>query len=248
MNPIKAVGDFLNGITMYRLLVYGLGVVAIIAILFSFTGILSLSPAALLVSLASLLAICYVTNRALSHAWQAAYNTESWLITALILFFILPPTNTAARFVAGILVGLIAMASKYMLVINRKHLFNPAAVAAVIVGFIGSTHATWWVGSKVLFPITLLFGFMVLYKIRRITLFLVFAITALAVSVLVIKMNHYPLGSQLWQITASSPLVFLGTIMLTEPAHWQVKGVIILFLASLSAPYLHRSCTRMVTC
>lgn len=218
MKPIKLVSNFLNSITMYRLLVYGLSAIAVISVLFSLLHILTLPVSGMLASLVSLLAVSYLVNRGLAYAWRAPYNTESWLITALILFFILPPANTAGRLVAGILVAVIAMASKYMLAIKRSHVFNPAAIAVVIVGFIGSTHASWWVGSKVLFPITLAFGFMVLYKIRRITMFMVFVATALAVTVFVAAQTNYPISSQLWQFISSSPLIFLGTIMLTEPA------------------------------
>ena len=41
-----------------------------------------------------------------------------------------------------------AMASKYILAVHRKHIFNPAAIAVVATGFALSQYASWWVGGN----------------------------------------------------------------------------------------------------
>lgn len=215
MNPIRIIDDWLNDITMYRLLVYGLSVLAAVSVLFGVTGSLPTHVPALLISLGSLLAICYATNAALRRVWQVASNSESWLITALILFFILPSV-TDWRHAAGVgLAGMLAMASKYMLAWHRKHIFNPAAVAAVAVGLLGVVQATWWIGSPTLLPFAVLLGLLIVRKIRRFQM----ALTFMAVALLVMALR----GSQdsalvVRQAFASWPLVFMGTIMLTEPS------------------------------
>jgi glycine betaine catabolism B len=214
MNPLRIIDDWLNGVTMYRLLLYGLGVLAGVSLLFALTGQLSLPVPAALLSLGIVLTVCYVANRVLGRTWQAATNSESSLITALILFFILPPATDWRRAVAIGLAGLLAMASKYMLARHRKHIFNPAAAGAVLVGLLGVVHATWWIGSPVLLLPSAVLGLLVVRKIRRIQMFVSFAAAAL----LMILLRDQMSASVLSQAFTSWPLVFMGTIMLTEPS------------------------------
>jgi ferredoxin-NADP reductase len=214
----RFIDDFLNGITMYRLLLYGLGILAITAAAFSITGTLPYKPAALLLPLAVLLAVCYVANKVLAKLYDVTPNTESSLITALILFFILPPTTAVPKLAAITLAGLIAMAAKYIFAPFGKHIFNPAAIAAVIVSALGVLYASWWVGSGALLPFVTLLGLLVLRKTRHILMFMAFAVAALAAIALIGLLDGVALGSTLLQAITSGPLIFFGAIMLTEPA------------------------------
>jgi glycine betaine catabolism B len=215
---IKAVDELLNGLTMYRVLVYALSSLAVIAILFSFTGVLTLSGPALGMSLGTLLVACYFTNKILAKVWRAMPSSESWLITALILFFILPPTNTASRLLGLVGVAIMAMASKYLLAYRRKHIFNPAAVALVLGSLLGISSGVWWVGSKTLFPIMVLIGLLVLRKLRHFWLFAIFAAASIITTILFNLNNDLGLPDILQLAILSSPLMFLGVVMLTEPA------------------------------
>jgi len=247
MNPLRFIDDQLNGITMYRLLVYGLGVIAAVGIIFSFLGVLSLSGTALLLSLGILVATCYVVNKFMALSWGVVTNNESWLITALILFCIMPPASTLERSFILVLVALLAMASKFMLAIRGKHLFNPAALAAAIVGTAGLLYAVWWVGSDVMLPFTMVLGLLVVRKIRRFRLFLTFLAASLVVMIALALMHNQDVVDIVKNAFEFSPLIFLGTIMLTEPStmppqatqqmlygglvgvlyafHWKVLGV-----------------------
>ena len=50
------------------------------------------------------------------------------------------------------------MASKYIIAPHHKHVFNPAAAAAVILGLSSNLlPAIWWIGSPSLLPVTLVF-------------------------------------------------------------------------------------------
>ncbi|MCW1907931.1 MAG: oxidoreductase [Candidatus Saccharibacteria bacterium] len=232
MNPLKAVDELLNSITMYRLLVYALSSLALIAIVFSFTGVLTLSGPGLSLSLSTLLVVCFAVNWALAKVWRAMPSTESWLITALILFFILPPTNTAARFLGLVGVGILAMASKYLLAFRRKHIFNPAAIALVIGSLLEISSAIWWVGNKTMFPLLAFVGILILRKLRHVTLALVFVAATLITVVLFNLDSDLGLSSVLQTAVMSSPLVFLGAIMLTEPATMpSTKGWRLVFAA-----------------
>ncbi|HSD55628.1 MAG TPA: hypothetical protein VLA92_00585 [Candidatus Saccharimonadales bacterium] len=218
MNPLRIVDNFLNNITMYRLVLYGLSILAAVSVFFGFDGELSFSGLAMLGSLAILVPLCHFANKILSKIWDAQANTESSLITALILFFIMPAPTSSLRVGALVAVAIVAMASKYVVAIDRKHIFNPTALAVIVVGLTGLAHGTWWVGSPVLLPFTVLLAVLVLRKTRRFQLFGVFALASLSViaGTAVLQGNDVP--ALLRQVITSWPLIFMGAIMLTEPS------------------------------
>ena len=87
---IAYIDGLISKVTMYRLMIYGLSGIIAIAVLFSVVGLIHYSAIGIVMSLAILLAICYVINKFFSIVFNAQSNYESWLITALILTLILP--------------------------------------------------------------------------------------------------------------------------------------------------------------
>ncbi|MFZ2621340.1 MAG: oxidoreductase [Minisyncoccia bacterium] len=202
---------------MYKLVLYGLMILAGISVIFGFLGILSYSGLSLIYSLLILTTICYATNFLFAKIFKVQTNSESYLISALILFFIAFPAKTLADFEMLVLVGIVAMASKYILAIKKKHVFNPVAVSVFILGIFGSGVGAWWIGSSVMLIPTILLGFLILRKVKRFSLFFSFFLTA-TVSILVVGIYHsMNIGEILSQMFASWPIIFFGTIMLTEP-------------------------------
>lgn len=128
---MKPIDNFLNRITMYRLVVYALVIYAGAGILAAFLGRIASSPTVLVISLAVLLSSAYLTDRACAHYFGIPRNDESWLITSLILFLIVHPANSIASGLALVLAGAASSASKYLLARHGKHLFNPAALAEI---------------------------------------------------------------------------------------------------------------------
>jgi len=216
MQFVRRIDQLLSSITMYRLVLYGLAILAATALAFSGMGALELPWVGLAGSLLVLLGVCYVTNWLLATLWSAPSGVESSLITALILFFVLAPLTTVGDVALVALAGLVAMASKYVLAWRRKHIFNPAALAAAVVGVSGLYPASWWVATPIMLPFSLLLGLLVVRKLRRFRLFLSFVVAAVVV-ILVVNRDQ-PAMSVLLTLVASWPLVFLGTIMLTEPS------------------------------
>jgi ferredoxin-NADP reductase/Na+-translocating ferredoxin:NAD+ oxidoreductase RnfD subunit len=204
---------------MYRFLVYGLVSLIVIATIMALTGIVHFSAIGILVSTAVLIVVCYASNRLIAILANAQANTESWLITALILALILPPASTILGAGLVALGGLIAMVSKYVLVLNHRHIFNPAAFAAVVLSISGILPALWWVGSPPLIIPTVIFGALVLRKLHRFGLFGAFFGSAVALTtILALVTQSQPVMAALTSLVISGPLLFLGTIMLTEPA------------------------------
>ncbi len=214
---MKYIDNFLNGITMYKLVLYGLTILSLIAIALGFLGILSYSGLSLIVTLIILLVTCFVTNQLFSTLFKVQTNVESVWITSYILFFVLFPAVTVNDFLTVSLVGFIAMVSKYLLTIDKKHIFNPVAISIFLIGLFGSGVASWWVATlTMMFPVIVL-GFLILRKLKRFQMFFVFVIASL-VSISLFNFSSISNIYEILKITfISGPILFFGSIMLTEP-------------------------------
>lgn len=215
---MNAIDAFLNRFTMYRLVVYVLAILSGLSVVFSLLGRIGTSPTELVISAAILLGGSYIADRALGKFLNIPTNMESALITGLILFLILQPATSMATGLALALAAVAGIASKFLLAWHGKHLFNPAAFGAALVSLTGLAATTWWIGNSVFWPFTLLLGLAIVRKIRRLPLFLVFAGVTISVQAVVFISGHQELASNMKQALIASPLLFLGTIMLTEPA------------------------------
>ena len=214
---LKIIDNLLNSITMYKLMLYLLSAFAALAIAFSFLKLLPFSPFQFIATFILLFVSCSVANFIFSKIFKAVVNYESYAITALILFFILSPIVTTSDIFVTFSVGVLAMASKYILAIHKKHIYNPAAISVVVLGLLGFGNAIWWVGSGILLPFSIIIGFLIVRKIRRFSLlfsFLIFAILTLSLFNLA---NNISVLTSLQQILTSWPLIFFGTVMLIEP-------------------------------
>lgn len=202
---------------MYALLHYGLIVLAVIAFAFSLLGLLPFSVISLGILIVCLIASTYIVNYIFARLFKATVNYESYIITALILFFILAPVTNVTDALVALAAGTIAMASKYLLAIRKKHIFNPAAFAAFLLGLLGFGNEIWWVGSLILLPFVTVFGLLVVRKIRRFQLFLPFLAVAVVTICLFNMRNGLSMQESITQVFSSWPIMFFGTIMLTEP-------------------------------
>jgi ferredoxin-NADP reductase/Na+-translocating ferredoxin:NAD+ oxidoreductase RnfD subunit len=236
MNMIDAV---LNRVTMYRLVVYVLAALSALSIIFTFFGKLSSSPTELVVSLFLVLLSAYVTDRAFGRFFAVATNMESSLITALIIFLIVQPADSLMTGLALVLAGAIASASKFLLARNGKHIFNPAAFAAAVLSLTGLSATTWWIGSTMMWPFALILGLAVVQKIRRVPLFFTFVLVSTVLQYLLFVHAHQPIVTDMKHALLASPLIFLATIMLTEPATMPPRrNLQIMFAAIVAVLYV----------
>jgi ferredoxin-NADP reductase len=203
---------------MYKLVLYFLVLSGSISVLLAFLGRIPYPALSVLLMFAVIPLVCRISNHFFAKFFDAAYNTESATITGLILFFILIPPQNLSDFIFGVLTAIFAMASKYFLAINKKHIFNPAAIALFIMTLWGVGISLWWVGTPYLLPVMLLGGLLVVRKVRKFGLFLTFLGAALAALLAFgIKNGRDPIDV-LSVSLLSYPVIFFGTIMLTEPS------------------------------
>lgn len=214
---LKPIDNFLNNITMYRLVWYGLMVLAVISIAFGFLNLLPYSGFQFLITLGIVLVTCFVTNKVFANLYKAPANVESYWITAFILFFILAPVTNITDVYITIAAGIIAIASKFLIAIEKKHIFNPAAISIFLLGLFGFGNGIWWVGSEILLPFVAIIGLLVVRKIRRFHLLFPFLGAAIITICLFNIRNQVSIQDSFVQAFTSWPLVFFGTIMLTEP-------------------------------
>ncbi len=216
---MQFIDRFLNRITMYRLVLYYLAVLLAVAFGLSLFGALPYSPMALLFSVAVLTGVSWIVNRIFSRVFRGPANVESVYITAFILALIIDPPSAANLFSNfGFLfwAAALAMASKYILAIRGKHIFNPAAIAVVITGLALGQFASWWVGSAPMLVMVIIGGFLLVRKVQRSDLVMVFALVALITTVAYTFTNTNPFTT-IYQVVIDSPLIFFAAVMLTEP-------------------------------
>ncbi len=208
----------LDSITMYRLVMYGLMILAFISLVFrNFDLITYASTGTLAGVLVASIATSVGLNLLFSKLYGVAANQESSVITGLILYFIVAAPTSPVGWLGIFFAALIAIASKYVITWRGAAIFNPAAFGILAVALLGIGDGAWWVASPALFfPLTIL-GILILAKLRRFGLFLAFAVPATCMII------FRTIGPDISLLTAAItaltlyPILFLGTIMLTEP-------------------------------
>jgi len=215
---LKFIDDFLNKTTMYRLTLYCVAGLWTLALFFSSLGILHYNPAYLIESLIIVFIVCFTVNEIFAKIYEAPSNRESVYITTFILASIIAPTMGSKNIYFMILAATIAMASKYILAIGKKHIFNPASVGAVIASLIMTNQAaTWWMGTLFMAPFVLITGILIARKIKKFDLLLSFFVSSI---IFIIGYGIYEkqtILSSVYGIIFDSPVLYLGSIMLTEP-------------------------------
>ena len=208
------IDRFLNSITMYKLVLYCLAVTAFFAIIFGFMGSLNYEGWQLLNSAIFFAIFCFLINAIFAKIVKAPATLESSLITGLILFFIMGPIESLNQLFMVFLVSFVAIASKYIIAINRKHIFNPAAFAAVVFGFL-QYPATWWVANPYLFPFILVSGLLIVRKIKRFPM--VFSYMLGFLMMFFVSSGFSDMLTGFASAFISWPIIFFSSVMLTEP-------------------------------
>ncbi|MEP7189944.1 MAG: RnfABCDGE type electron transport complex subunit D, partial [Roseiflexaceae bacterium] len=185
--------------------------------LLAFVGVLPYDPFALLFTIAIEVAVCAITNVIFAKAFGVPANTDSVYISALILALIITPLQSTHDLWFLGWSAVLAMASKYILAINRKHLFNPAAFAVALTYLTINQSASWWVGDATMLPFVLIGGILIVRKIRRFDLVVSFLLAALATILGLSILNRAPIIATLQQTLIYSPLLFFAFVILTEP-------------------------------
>nr|WP_138442698.1 oxidoreductase [Sinomonas susongensis] len=201
----------------YRLVVVVLAVLAAYSVLLGALGSLPFSAPAMLASVLVCVATSYGLNRLVAAAVRVAPQADSALVTGLLLYFLFWPSLAPLDLAVTALACAIATLSKYLLAWRGRHVFNPAALGAFVVGFTGWGAAVWWVGTPAMLWVVLPGALLVLYRAQRLAMAGLFALVALGVSAAVLAQVGVSPLSSLPQAIFQGPLVFFAGFMLSEP-------------------------------
>jgi ferredoxin-NADP reductase len=219
---------------MYRLVLYYLIALAIGAVVLSFFKQVQYNAIQIILSAFFLVAVCGLANDLFGFIFKAPRNVESVFITALILLLIVPPAQSLRGLLFLAIVSVLAMASKFILTINRKHIFNPAAIAVLVTSYGISQSANWWVGTPLLMPIVVIGGLLVVHRIQKFDMVFYFLLTTVSVSILLALVSGGNIPALVNSLFLHSSLLFFAFVMLTEPMttphqyKWQVIYAVLL--------------------
>ena len=230
----------LGRLAMYRLTLYALLALAAVAVVESALGWIGVTPLDLVASLALLVLATFCTDAVAQALLRVPRRIESSLITALILLFVVQPGANPDQIGGIALAGVVASASKYLLVWRGRHLCNPAAAGATVLTVTGLGFSAWWVGTPALAIPVILLGLLVLWRTERSGMVLLFLAVYAVVSSARLSVQSAAAGlavdpaTLLSSVLLQSPVLFLGAFMLTEPLtlpsrRWQrllVAGVV----------------------
>ncbi len=201
---------------MYRLVLYYLIALLLVAFFISIANPSS-DPFALALTIVFLLAVSTVTNRVFAKIFKVPTNVESVYITALILALIITPITSLHDLWFLTWAAIIANASKYIVAVKGKHLFNPAAFAVALTYFTINQSASWWVGSGAMLTFVILGGLLVVRKLGRFDMVLSFLIAAVATIFVSSLVTGVAFIGSAQKLILYSPLLFFAFIILTEP-------------------------------
>jgi ferredoxin-NADP reductase len=239
VRALASLDERLGRVTTYRLLTLGLSALAVVALVLSAGGVLFVEPAAIAVSALVAVVASVASAWLVALAFRTRAHTESAVITGLILLFLFWPSLEPRYLGALALAALVANLSKYLLAWRGRHVLNPAAAGAFVVGLTGWDATTWWVADRWLLVPVLLLTAVVVLRTRRYALVGTFVAAAVALVALRLTVGGEPLGSAVTTALVSYPILFLAGVMLTEPLtlpprRWQQlleAGVVAVVLA-----------------
>ncbi|OJX64527.1 MAG: hypothetical protein BGO95_08655 [Micrococcales bacterium 73-13] len=204
-----------------------LWIVVVAALVLGLLGLVPVEPGAgvlcLLVALVATFAGALVGGALV----RARAEVESVITTGLIVFLLFSPRIATASLLAVAAAGLVAGASRFLIARRGRHLLNPAATGALVVGLLAGildlagapvlAGPSWWIATPPMLPFVALGALVVAYRTSTVTVALAYVVAATVVRLVQFLSFGLDLGDSLGTILGSLPLVFAAGFMLIEP-------------------------------
>ncbi len=214
---LKIIDYVLDRLSMYRVVIYTLFIIIVYALILSIFGVIRYDSMSIIFSTAIILAASTTTHYLFKLYFGAPANYESALITALLLICIARPVSDLAGLLILAGISAVAIMSKYVLAYRYRHIFNPAALALVLFGMSGYAGSSWWIVGVYTMPLILLGSLLVVRKIRRVEMFLIYVVLSSIFTTGVAYSYGGTMVDGLLQTLFSWPIVFFAGYMLSEP-------------------------------
>ena len=237
----KRLDAVLGGVTMYKLVLGLLLLLAVYSLVLSFAGIISYTPLAIVLTWVVAVAVSLGSSWLFGRVFRTRAHLESAAITGLLLLFVLPPTSEPLGLGVIAFAAIIASASKFVIAVRGRHIFNPAAFGALIVTATGLTFSGWWVSNQYLLPVVAVGALAILYRTRRVAMGLLFVVAVVGFSLartLLTGSPTDPIGLAL----LGTATVFFAGFMLSEPLtlpprRWQQLVLAVVVAALFTIPF-----------
>ncbi|MGN6742825.1 MAG: FAD-dependent oxidoreductase, partial [Amnibacterium sp.] len=217
MIVLDRVRGLLGRVPMARLVLLCLAAIAALAVVASWLRLLAYPLPGVVASLVVALVVARLAAALLGAIARApVHGTSSW-ITGLILFLLLYPSDRPQDLLLLAAAAIVAAASKYLVTVGGRHVLNPAAAGAFVVGLTGLSGGVWWVANPVLLPLVAVTGLAVAIRVGVVGPALLLAAGgALLEAAAAAVQGAEPLAALAAAVT-STPVVFLAAFMFTEP-------------------------------
>jgi glycine betaine catabolism B len=217
LRPYRYVQAVIDRTAMYMLVLYMLSALSLCSLIFGALGLVAYGMVSQLLSFCLIICVAYGSSLLLAFIRKVPANHHSSIITGLILFFLILPATTVTEYIVLAGTVVVAIASKYIFVYRKQHLFNAAALAVFLLSLSGFGAASWWVATPWLLPPLLITGSIVVIKIRKWELCISFLVAGFAVFIFEGLYYGDEVASTWSMFFLSYPALFLGFFMLTEP-------------------------------
>lgn len=238
----------LGRFTMYRLVLAALAVLALYAMLLNLLGWITFGLGAMALSLAVSVTVTVAASWVTAKAFRAHTHLESSLITGLLLFFLFTPNLGIRQLTALAIASAIAGASKFLFAVRGRHVFNPAAIGAFLVSFmgpglIGADRASWWVATPPMLWLMVPAVLLVLFRTSKLVFAGIFLLVSSGIiATRLLSSGFYDPAAALTLPLTSYPGLFLVGFMLSEPLtlpprRWQQWGLAAVVAAFFAVPF-----------
>lgn len=217
MIALDRLRGLLGRIPMARLVLICLAAIAVMAVAASIPHWIAYGTGALVSSLVVAVVAARLAAALMGAIARAPVHGTSSLITGLILFLLLYPSTKPVDLLLLAAAAIVAAASKYLVTVGGRHVLNPAAAGAFVVGLTGLSGGVWWVANPVLLPLVAVTGLVVALRVGAVLPVLVLVASgALLETGASVAQGADPLPALTVALT-STPLVFLACFLFTEP-------------------------------
>lgn len=246
----------LGRFTMYRLVLVTLLVLVLYSMVLALLGWLRFGLGAMAVSLLVSVLATVAASWLTAKAFRAQTHLESSVITGLLLFFLFTPSLGTWPLAALAIAAAIAGVSKFLFAIRGRHIFNPAAIGAFLVSFmgpglLGTERASWWAATPAMLWLMVPAVLLVLFRTSKLTLAGIFIlVSTVIIAARLFSSGLYDPAAALALPFTSYPGLFLVGFMLSEPLtlpprRWQQWGLAavvgVLFSVPFSLPPVYSS-------
>ena len=220
---MKRLEQLLDNLPMYRLVNISLCALIAVSFILSFFDVLSFSPLQLIATSIAFIEGGLIAHVVASKLFRLPAHLPSTFITVGILILLFRPSLDPVTLVTNAGIAAFAVASKYLLVYRKRHIFNPAAVAAVFSGLIFLDYASWWVASPPLTLPVIILAFCILYKQRELRTAGLFLLVSGGIIAARTVIDGSSITGAIVLALTSWPIVFFAGFMLSEPLTLPIK-------------------------